>query len=328
MSLVADHDTAGHSADRRARLLADIEFGRDGFLFLRGDASFAQLCDAATLNERDERRLLGLLNRRGEWCAARGIPYVVLIVPEKQVIYDDMLPAGRVISPRRPAARLLDGLSAAGQAGVIYPEQALRDGRAVLPTYYRTDQHWSRWGAYLGYRALVEQLNCRFRNMPGLLLTPPITEEALVMADEQMIGDLGVRLDPEPVEQFRTVMPRAPLRFRKHALNRCFTDGQVDLFQHDDRRLPRGVVFRSSNATHLLDPFLASHFSRLIAVAGGRDFFQDLIEAERPDCVITELPERYLAVPLPPGGPDRMIFPPDLVSLSFVQRTGLSLPLG
>jgi hypothetical protein len=307
--------------DRRARLLADVAFGDDDMLFLRSDASFEQVCDASTLDEPAARRLADSVAHRFDWCARLGIPYFVLITPEKQVIYDDLLPDGCQVSPRRPALRLLDLVGPEVRPYLIYPETPLQQGRALEPTYFRTDSHWSRWGAYLGYRSLLDRLNEVFGRHGGLATLPPIAEHQVVMTPDQMIGDLGVRLEPEPLEVYKDIWPLAALRFRKRVLNRSFTNGQVEVWTHDITTLPRAVVFRSSNATHLLDPFLVSHFSRVVAVAGARTMLQDLVMAERPDCVITEIPERYLATPGGDGGIVALDF------ADFTAATGMTLPL-
>jgi hypothetical protein len=238
-----------------------------------------------------------------------------------------MRPEGLAISPRRPAALLLELIDPALRPYVLYPEAELLAGRATEPTYFRTDSHWSRWGAYLGYRALLDRINRHFCQIPDGRPMAPITEADVDMPDKEVIGDLGARLDPEPVEHYRGVWPKRQLPFRQKILNRSFGSGQVNLWEHDDAARPRCVMFRSSNASHLLDPFLVWHFSRVVAVAAALEFHEDLVLAERPACVITEIPERYLAVPGKPGAPLAMEFPPLPQTAGFTAATGLGFPL-
>ena len=89
-----------------------------------------------------------------------------------------------------------------------------------------------------------------------------------------------------------------PQRWKVKFDNRAFAEGQVQVFENEDRSLPRAVIFRDSNLNAVL-PYLLHHLSRTVVVAGSRVFLHDVVEAERPDIVITEIAERYLATPLP-----------------------------
>lgn len=106
--------------------------------------------------------------------------------------------------------------------------------------------------------------------------------------------------------------------------NRTFKPGQVDVFETERHDRPHLVLFRTSNSTHLL-PFLNHHFSRIVALAS-TSMHYDLLRSERPDIVISEISERYLAAP--DGRPGFTIrFPEDFVGRTFSQFTGVELPL-
>ena len=64
-----------------------------------------------------------------------------------------------------------------------------------------------------------------------------------------------------------------------HVLTTSFKPNQIDVFETEERSLPKLLMFRTSNST-LLFGYLMRHFSRIAAVAS-HDVFYDLVESER-----------------------------------------------
>ena len=308
------------AADRRQQLAAEVVIGRDGFLFHRWDHCFEQVCGQAPLDAADLRRWVTTLESRHAWCRLHGIPYVVLVVPERHVVYADKLPPGMTVAPGRPVAQIRDALAVSVRPDFLYPEAVLRHGRAVEETFFHTDIHWSRYGAFLGYRALAERMSAH-------LPLDVVGEHELVRTRSRFIGDLGMRLEEEPMEDRVEIAVTRPWAVHKALENKSFTEGQVQVFVGDRKRLPRIVMFRDSNATHLIDPFLFVHFSRIVSVGGARQFFPELVLDEKPDIVVTEIAERYFGVPVRPGTTRPVLAPHDLSRLTFSAFTGLDLPL-
>ena len=301
---------------RRQTLAETVEWGLDGFLFHRFERTFEQVCGGLVLKRRPLERWLSLLEARHAWCTARRIRSIFFVVPEKHVIYRDKLPQHN-ISPVRPAKVILRGLAPTMRPDVVYPVRQLVDARKVDETYFRTDVHWTPWGAYVGYRALLHALSTTH-------LLEPIPQRSLIRGRARTTGDLGIRVDEEPSEEYTTITAdTAP--FKKMFGNRAFTSGQVEVYETGDPTKPRAVLFRDSNATAIL-PFLVPHFSRLTVVAS-QIFFHELVRSERPDIVVLQTTERQLARPLTTGADEALIFPDDFGTLGFTEFTGMALPL-
>ena len=97
------------------------------------------------------------LIRRNEWLAARGIAYVVAIVPEKFTIYPEFLP-GWVAKSAQPSP--YDSVVAALQGSrvdLIDLRPALRVAKVRDRVYYQTDSHWNYNGALIGYDAIMRE---------------------------------------------------------------------------------------------------------------------------------------------------------------------------
>lgn len=304
--------------DRRQEIFESVVSGDEGFLFHRFDYTFEQICGQFNLSDSQLERWCSLIEARHAWCAARQIQYVFMVVPEKHVIYDDKLPGGERVSPNRPALQIQGSLAQTMAQDFLYPEDVLREGRAKEEVYFRKDVHWNNYGAYLGYRALLDRL-------PTAQAPGPIPESELVRRKYSKIGDLAIRIDTAPREEaFSAAHPRAD-RVRKIFGNRGWGPGQVEVFESGNDRLPRCVLFRDSCATGFMH-YLGSHFSRLAVVATDV-FFHDLIRHERPAVVITEMHERVLARATELGVSDAILFPDDFGATRFTAFTGVSLPL-
>ena len=77
------------------------------------------------------------------------------IIPSSYAILEELLPAGlHNVDQQDWAGRISDEIGSGAAWLDLFPvmEQAASNGQA----YYRTDHHWTTYGAYCGYRAFVE----------------------------------------------------------------------------------------------------------------------------------------------------------------------------
>ena len=290
--------------------------GSDGWLFHRIDGVLPQICEGNGFSERNLSRTLSLWEVRQAWCLAKKAEYRILIVPERHVIYADKLPDGYAPHPGRPALRLLQQADQVLRPCIIYPEETLRLGRATRDVCYKTDVHWTRYGAYLAYRELMLSIPRCAEHL--------IRESELQVQPYRLVGSMTLWLNERTREHGETVEP-PKVEVDEVSTNRTFKTGQVDVFETPFPDRPTLVLFRTSNSTHLL-PFFYHHFSRIVAVATTAVHF-DLLRSEQPDVVISELPERYLAAPREGPPDDRIFFPADFEIESFEDSTGMALPL-
>jgi len=97
--------------------------------------------------------------RRQEWLAARGIGYVVMVVPEKFTIYPEYLPSWVARSPSpTPHDQLSAAMRRNGRVAFIDLREPLRAAKVRERVYYQTDSHWNFNGAIVGYEALMREV--------------------------------------------------------------------------------------------------------------------------------------------------------------------------
>lgn len=132
-----------------------VVIGRDGWLYT--DEEFKAV-DRAEQHFVDN---VAYIREVAAGFAADGIPLVVGLIPAKAAVY------GQHIGEHRPAALQRDlqarTLTALREAGVTVIDlaPALEAGAATGQTFFRTDTHWTPYGARLAAEAMVEALRSK-----------------------------------------------------------------------------------------------------------------------------------------------------------------------
>ena len=268
---------------QRRRLAETVILGKNGYLFHTDHESVEQVTGRLPLEWQELRAWQEATEARSAWCRANGVVFRMLIVPEKHVVYDDMLPDA-AISPDRPALQLLAALSPRVRREVLYPAALLKQARASSETYFRTDTHWTEQGGFIAYQALLDSL-------PSGFIETPVQATELGTRDRAMIGDLAVRLEPEPEEVAVSLyhLTHRPFVLRYH--NKGVSRGSTIAYEGDPCG-KRMLAFRDSFFNYLI-PHLIPALARLVAVSS-IDVHYDLVASERPDIIVFEIAERFL----------------------------------
>jgi alginate O-acetyltransferase complex protein AlgJ len=238
------------------------------------------------------------LIRRRDWLAARGIAYVVAIVPEKFTIYPEHLPAwvGPSMQPT-PYDRVVAALANSGVV-LLDLRPALRDAKARERVYYQTDSHWNYLGAMVAYDAIMRavQRALTVQRLPAIVPPQrPVYVPGVDYYSGDLTGMLGLpgRIREDDVAPLGKILGDTTSRCAKRS--DAASPPDVEVYSCDRPGLPRAVVHRDSMAIPLI-PMLAENFSRAVFISG-RAFDRALIEREAPDVVIEEMVERAIHGP-------------------------------
>lgn len=276
-----------------------VHEGRDGWLFLTGGSN--SVMDQYRGGLRQWWRLRAwarLIEARAARAARLGIRCVQVIVPEKLSVYDHRtrdLPYDPGKAATRRLARRLAGNPA--YLDLLAPFRAARDGPE--PLYLKTDTHWSAAGCLLAYRAVMRALAAV---PPADIGTRPVLTETRVM-------DLGDKLPGRPAEHLVSpVIQRDAVRVATGALLAAYeASGRASelhvgahvVYRNDDPAAdPRRVVLFGDSCAHfapiLLTGLIAESFAEVHFVwSSSLDW--GYIERVRPDILLFELAERFLA---------------------------------
>lgn len=282
--------------------------GEDEWLFLSQENSDLNVLDnyrgLNPFTPVQLRRWVDIYVERRDWLAARNIKYMIVLAPNKHTIYSEFIPAhyNRIGADRMD--QLVDALKKAG-VNVLDLRKTLLETKKHALAYYRTDNHWTTYGAFASYVEIMKKL--------GEML-PALKNSAIGEFDIQISPGLPgglahmLALGDKFPEDMVTFIPKIPRRARAVASDYShpmyFQPPVVT--ETGDPALPRAVVFRDS-FSHELIPFLSEHFSRTLylwpyptALRKVRLFDREVIEKEKPQVVIDEFVERYFTE-LPPA---------------------------
>jgi hypothetical protein len=255
--------------------------GRDGWLFwdVAGTVALTRSPPGAVTE------IVDFYRARAAWCAAHGAHYVLLVSPEKSLLYPEEFPRGVRPPGRAFMLRLIALLRRAGVDAVdaLSAIAAAKDGGDV---YDRGDTHWNARGAYAAYEALVGDVG-----LPNAVAGRLVRQEVIRTGD--LFGIAGVS-DFISDRHIDLVLPHP----RSHAAVAALGPN-VRVTRIADSRLPTAVVFGDSFAM-LLERFLQENFRRaaFLVVPGHEPFDPHLVEAEHPRFVIQEILLRQLTTDL------------------------------
>ncbi len=286
--------------------------GKEHWLFLAQDGAFRNVIEDARSPEDLPAASVDLLaselEHRRQWLEERGIRYLVILAPNKNSVYPEMLPeALRPVRPKSHREQFVDAVRTQTHVEIVDVTPALLEEKKQHKVFYMTDSHWNAYGAYAAYRLIMGPI---VREFPAVKPLP--REQFRVEQYAWMAGDLAFMMGlSDYLKEDRVLF------FNKewYKARGASYDGPIDphFFEvpqysfTENAKLPTAVIFHDSFWWELL-PFMAESFSKALYVwlkpqseVELRFFDKALIEREKPDMVIEEFTERYIIPPLKGG---------------------------
>lgn len=274
--------------------------GKDGWLFYAADGGIDDWIQVEPFTREELDVWRQTLVRRRAFLTRRGIPYLLVIAPDKQMIYPELMPDSlRRLRNDYRADQLIAYMSE------TTPDFQILDLRTTIFAhkgmdllYHRYDTHWNDRGGLVAYRAIAHELRRSFPALEPLRREDFESDPAVPSGDKTTM--LGLR------DRVKMTTPGLVLRGgQRHRV--VFPDppdpyGEVGELRttHVDGSLPRLMMYRDSFAGRLI-PYLSEHFSHATYYWQNELDFQ-AIEAERPDVVVQEYVGRHLFTYVPYPG--------------------------
>jgi hypothetical protein len=284
--------------------------GRDNWLFLAQENAELNVVEdyrATRLYSQDDlQRWVDVYRERQDWLAAKGIHYLVVVAPNKHTVYPEHLPSQlNKVGPVNRTDQLVGALEAAG-VNILDLRPAMLQAKQGALAYYRTDTHWTSFGAFVGYIEIMKRLAAKWRPE----FEPTIHGDYDISITPGLTGGLASMLAlsdrfPEDRVTFVPRTPRQAVEVENSLAPRALFQPSV-VMRMPDASLPTAVIFRDSFA-HELMPFLSEHFRQVVYLwpypstpREMRVFDKAAVEAIKPDLVIDEFVERYFTEFPPP----------------------------
>jgi len=163
-----------------------VILGKDGWLFFDEKAARMSYQRRITLSREGCAAWTRSLRLIGDWLYERGIPFVIMVPPNKSTVYGEYMPDS--IRPRDVPPLIDQFIACASEAGieVLDFRDVMLEAKEEFPLYPRTDTHWGPAGAHLAYRKLMGTLS----RVPGF---DAVALSSIRLGDkEDYTGDLAV----------------------------------------------------------------------------------------------------------------------------------------
>ncbi|MEO7325426.1 MAG: hypothetical protein ABIW82_11420 [Dokdonella sp.] len=276
----------------------EVVLGSDGWLFYSGNHTLEQMRGADLFTSTALDRWIDSMETQRDWLAARGVPLLMVVVPNKERVYHEHLPtsAGALAPITRLTQierRLIERQSTLHLLDLTDALVAAKDDGQM---YARRDTHWSGLGAFVGYLEIMRHLQpllpqldpLRPEQMDAVAITYPAYDLDLM----RMLG-LGLAGKGETLDY--------PL-FRGRP---TWTTAREDSIANGKRRMrltstrehaPTAVWFHDSFSDTLAVYLNATFSTVTLEEQAGFRFDHLLIEQAKPDVVVYEFVERFLII--------------------------------
>lgn len=165
--------------------------GKDGRLFYKLGNEPEDFQGRVPLSDAALKKIINEYENNLKFFNNSGIKFYVIIPPDKTVIYSDYLPSSMIYGIKSNKTRISQLLSL--NSDFIYPKKELLDNKGENLLYFKTDTHWTYYGAYFGYKALMEKIKQDF-NIETLKLADMKEEKYVLPAPDLVnIVDIGTR---------------------------------------------------------------------------------------------------------------------------------------
>lgn len=287
--------------------------GRDGYLFLGDEfqANFAQAMGRRYYSRDEVQQTVDAVKFRNTWLADQGIASEFFVVPAKWSVYADKMPGwtdGQIMP------HVLDQLITADPDSFFDLRPALTAGRSTADTYSALNSHWTQYGAFVGFQAIIDRLETDSPDL-GALSVPTLAGVTTENTHNEFAGITGA---PGPNNWTQPQFSNPPGLFTVITSDGSRStvpgDTLIDITQMpvqtestkagNDQR----ALILTDSATTSLTPYFAQAFGSTMMI---RHWMDDpaqapnlpaLVENYQPDVVITLLSERNLNLITPDAG--------------------------
>ena len=266
--------------------------GKEGRLFLKKDwNALNQYRGLDRFSNAELDRWIDVMESYQKWLDKQKIDFIIFIAPNQESIYSEFMPhyADKVNSELRinqVYRRLRERHSS---LNIIYPRSDLMVAKKKYPSnflYHQLENHWNELGSFVAYQTLMKDIQKRFSGVAPLAIS------------DIEIKSIPIKWEIPPLSETESkinIVSNSKTRFIE-SLKDDTNPGRM-LKTYSDTKTPLGIlVYGDSFADVGLLNYLRETFQFVISVETNWSQFPSfLIENQKPNIVIFEMVERYLA---------------------------------
>jgi len=274
-----------------------VTVGKDGWFYATKSKGFYE--NAFVFNKTIMRMIRKELTYRNDWCEENGIKYYTAIVPNKMNVYPEYLP--RTVFKKGKFGRTdqLVGLDSDPNINIIdIRKNVLKHKKDGPLLFQKSDDHWTDYGAFFGYEAIIKRVAKDFPEIK------PQTLDEFTIGSIQKDGNMAkiLGLEEEFPEKYVVLNRIEPSTVKPGVRFGYKTDGQVsqnevEIVKVNVNGEPLKCLIIRDSFTLKMVPFLDQHFESTTYIHDewrGR-LRKDVIETYKPDIVIVIMLETHVS---------------------------------
>jgi alginate O-acetyltransferase complex protein AlgJ len=272
--------------------IPSLIFGKEGWVFLKTDMDvFNQYRGVNRFTNEELDSWIDTMESYQTWLIKKNIRFYILIAPNQETIYSEYMPfyATKVNKETRLDQVMRRVKERNSSLIVIDLRERLKSSKSFSNDYYlyhKYENHWNSLGAFIGYGGLVEAISKDFHGID------PIGSDDIVL--NNFVREWNV---PPVLENTPILKLKKPTRILSiESLSGVDLNGRVEKVVTSNNRAPSLFFYGDSFGDAGLTPLLKETFSTTItSETNWMPFPASLIDETRPNIVVYELVERYLA---------------------------------
>lgn len=160
--------------------------GKGGWLFYKRADDGTSLADyqgTSTFSDKTMEEIGESLKQQRDTFQEKGIRFVVMIIPNKEIVYEEYMPSTiNRISEKTRCDKLYEYLTSNTDLEIVYPKSELMEAKQYNQLYYKYDTHWNKIGAHIGVQSLLMKLYGTHQD---------ISKVEIIVDSENRSGDLA-----------------------------------------------------------------------------------------------------------------------------------------
>lgn len=266
-------------------------FGKDDFIFYKLDNEYNDVQSKVRFTQQELENIKKDVLSEDLYLKNKNIKFFVVIAPNKSTIYRDELPIYLKYSSSRHRIDQIIDLFKDTDVNIVDLRPVLLSAKKNRRIYCKTDTHWNQAGAFLGYKAIIKEIQKDYPTLKALSLNDfKIENEKLSCGDlTTMLGLKGILTETIPVLHYN----KNPHSTKISNVKFDSLGSNIDVLKYENKpqNAPNVMVFRDSFFTSIV-PMFAETFKNTIYIKSKPD--NKVIEKEKPDIVIMEIVERNI----------------------------------
>lgn len=254
----------------------NVVIGKQGWFYIDDNSSMLNYQGRLTYSDNELSSIKNTIESQQEWLSKRGIPLLIVVVPNKETIYPEFMPDNiKKVKELTRLDQLVDYLGKHSKTEILDLRDVLQKNKGNYQLYYKDDSHWTGYGAYLGYVEILKKMSLYFPEVAPLPLS-----------------DFSVTSTPSK-SQLSALIGLSD-RYPEQCLEFSYSgeaEGRYQLY-----KIPSVMIYHDSFFEYLR-PFISNHYDKAIeypVAAFPYPFDQAAIETLKPDIVMYIIVERYI----------------------------------